>query len=69
MEPFECKDCGGEFPTAKEFVYHIDSCKPENMKTLVAEVIQQEISARPLGSDPHSIAAAILKRFNVTRKS
>jgi len=27
MSTFECKDCGVIFPTAKEFVYHVDTCE------------------------------------------
>lgn len=32
---FECKDCGGSFPDAKEFVYHVDSCVPVKAKALL----------------------------------
>jgi hypothetical protein len=65
---FTCKDCETEFSTAKEFVHHVPSCRPENIKSLIIEVLQKEISARPLTSELSDLATAILKQFKVTKR-
>jgi hypothetical protein len=65
---FGCKDCGQDFPTAKEFVDHIPECKPENLRLLLTHALREAAGGLLVGPNAREIAEEILKQFKVTKR-